>query len=118
MAILTTSQYSTVLSKGTSLIFSLGPTGVTAAINKASTVLSNNLMPFFNQLSAYTVKNKARGLTEKACRHNGFRVVNSFASKKRINTIYTRVSLQFTSKEWTAIVNALRTIVQFSKFGW
>jgi hypothetical protein len=60
---------------------------------------------------------KSRGLNEQAVIKNGYRVVNSFTTKKRVKTIITRISLQFSDKEWRSIVSALYEIILFRKYG-
>jgi len=117
MAQLTSSQYTAIMGKATTLILKMGASGATTALNKAITVLSNNLMPFFDQLQGYAKYLKNRGLKEQGVVKNGYRIVNSFASKKRIKTIFTRVSLQFSASDWKSIVSALTGILNFSKNG-
>lgn len=56
MSGLSTSQYATVLSKGTGLVFSLGLGGITTAVNTLGTVITNNLSPVYAQLVAYGQK--------------------------------------------------------------
>jgi hypothetical protein len=56
MGVLTASQYSTAMGKATTLILSLGPSGITTALNNLMTVAGNNLTPFFNQMVTYTAK--------------------------------------------------------------
>jgi hypothetical protein len=60
---------------------------------------------------------KAKGLKEQGVVKNGYRITNTFASKKRIKTIFTRVSLVFTTSQWSAIVSALGDVLQFKKNG-
>ncbi|KAI6171172.1 hypothetical protein M3Y97_01070300 [Aphelenchoides bicaudatus] len=110
-------QYASVLSKGSSLIFSLGPTGITSALSKLSMVINNNLNPFYDQMVGYAKQLKAQGVQSKGLAKNSHRLTNSFASAKRIKTVFTRVSLQFTATEWKALVSSLNGIVQFTKNG-
>jgi hypothetical protein len=60
---------------------------------------------------------KSQGLQDKGIAKNCYRITNSFASAKRIKTIFTRVSLQFSASQWKSLVSALNGILQFTKNG-
>ncbi|KAI6171173.1 hypothetical protein M3Y97_01070400 [Aphelenchoides bicaudatus] len=117
MDILTTTQYATLLTKISALSSQMTKDEMMNALNKAVEVLSNNLWPFFSQLQGYVKYLKERGLKEAAVVKNGYRITNSFCSKKRIKEIFTRVSLRYSADDWNAIVSSLDGVLQFSKNG-
>ncbi|KAI6197793.1 hypothetical protein M3Y94_01266900 [Aphelenchoides besseyi] len=114
---LTSSQYSTIMSKATMLILKMGPSKVTGALNTVLTVLGNNLGPFYTQLNTFSKSMQTRGLKPAACWKEQFRLVNSFLTLKRVNTIFTRVSLQFSKSDWQTFSSSLSSFLRFSKYG-
>ncbi|KAI6221300.1 hypothetical protein M3Y99_00301700 [Aphelenchoides fujianensis] len=117
MAQLTSAQYSAVLAKATTLIFTMGASKLTAAVNTLMTVMSNNLGPFYAQLCAFSKQNQGRGLKPAVVWKEQFRLVNSFLSGKRVNTIFTRVAANFAPADWTKFRNAFSTFFKFSRYG-
>lgn len=48
---------------------------------------------------------------------NSYRIINSFATKKRIKTILVRYSLTFTASKWISFCKAFDGIIAFKKNG-
>ncbi|KAI6206694.1 hypothetical protein M3Y94_00941400 [Aphelenchoides besseyi] len=115
--VLTSSQYSQVMSYVAQLGITMGPAKTAMSVNTLKEVLGNNLSPIYEQLCGYAAEMKKRGMQSTGIGKETFRVINSWLTHKRANTIFTRLSARFERSDWQKIRGAFGSMFRFSKYG-
>ncbi|KAI1713734.1 hypothetical protein Ddc_11759 [Ditylenchus destructor] len=89
-----------------------------AALNPILGVVSNNISPLYAQIQKKVISMKAQGKGTNAIYPLQYKMINTFATVKRIQTILTRASLSIPPSNWTAVVNDAGGLpIFFSKYG-
>ncbi|KAI1729613.1 hypothetical protein DdX_01866 [Ditylenchus destructor] len=91
--------------------------GAIAALTPLLNVVSNNIAPFYAQVQKKVKSMKAQGKGTNAIYPLQYKMINTFATQKRIQTILTRASVAVNPSNWTALVRDVGDIVFFSKYG-
>uniref|UniRef100_A0A0N4ZW75 DUF1641 domain-containing protein n=1 Tax=Parastrongyloides trichosuri TaxID=131310 RepID=A0A0N4ZW75_PARTI len=76
-------------------------------------VVSNNLMPFANQVMAKMEIMKAAGKGINAINNNAFMMVNQFMTKKRCRTIFTRIVKKIDKDDFDKAYPYIKSFLKF-----